>query len=485
MKTIDRIHKSLLNIIILAGLIFMTSCLDNNEEKLTEILEKDKPGKSLLTKIKERGKLIALTDYNSTSYFLYRGEPMGYQYEKLKLFADDLGVKLETRISNDLNRSFKMLDNGEVDIIAMGLTVTQKRSERVDFTNPHSQTRQVLVQRKPDNWRQMKTWDEVEENMIRNALDLSDKVVHVQSGTNFVDRLKNLSNEIGDTIYIVEMDNEVEELISMVARGEIDYTIADEHVALVNEKYYANLDVETPVSFPQHVAWAVRKGSDSLRMEVNEWLKSYNESPASAYIYNKYFRSPRHINMAQSEFHSVRGGKVSPYDEIIREIGRKYNIDWRLLASMIYQESRFHPNVKSWMGAFGIMQLMPHTAALYGVDSTSSVEDQIAAGVKFIGWIDRQLPESIDDPVERTKFILAAYNVGIAHVYDGRRLAEKYGKDPDRWTGNVDNFILRKSDPEIYNDSVVKYGYARGEETYNYVVEILERYEHYKKVLEN
>ncbi|MBU2652345.1 MAG: transporter substrate-binding domain-containing protein [Bacteroidetes bacterium] len=474
----------IINFVIITGFIMLTSCLNNHEEKLTTILDKEQARQSQLSKIKERGLLIALTDYNSTSYFLYRGEPMGYQYDKLRLFADYLGVDLEVRISNDLDRSFRMLDQGEVDIIAMGLTVTQKRSNRVDFTKPHSQSRQVLVQRKPENWRKMRTWDEVESKMIRNALDLADKVVYVQKGTNFSDRMKNLANEIGDTIYVIQSENEVEELISMVARGEIDYTVADEHVALVNEKYYSNIDVQTPVSFPQHIAWAVKKGNDSLRMEANHWLNSYLQSAAAGYIYDKYFRNPRQINIAQSEFHSVRGGKVSQYDDIIRSIGEKYNIDWRLLASMIYQESRFHPEVKSWMGAFGIMQLMPHTAALYGVDTTSSVEEQIAAGVKFIGWIDRQLPESIEDPVERTKFILASYNVGIAHVYDARRLAEKYGKDPNRWTDNVDLYILQKSDPKYYNDSVVKYGYARGEETFKYVVEILERYEHYKKVLQ-
>jgi membrane-bound lytic murein transglycosylase F len=95
------------------------------------------------------------------------------------------------------------------------------------------------------------------------------------------------------------------------------------------------------------------------------------------------------------------------------------------------------------------------------------------------------LPETIDDPEERTKFILAAYNVGIAHIYDARRLAEKYGKNPDVWTDNVDYFILNKSNPKYYRDSVVRYGYARGQETYNFVIEILYRYEHYKKVLEN
>ncbi len=475
-------------LILLSLILLAPSCLQQNGEKINGILEKEKEEEkvpaSRLSKIREKGRLVALTDYNSTNYFLYRGEPMGYQYEKLKLFADHLGVKLEIRINNNLAESFRMLNKGAVDIIAMGLTITQRRSARVDFTLPHTQTRQVLVQRKPAGWRKMKTWDQVEQRMIRNPLDLSDQTVHVQRGTIFHNRLINLANEIGDTIRIIEDDRGVESLITAVARGEIDYTVADEHVALVNEKYYPNLDVQTPISFPQNIAWAVRKGSDSLRMAVDNWLLHYKQSLASDYIYNKYFRSPRHINIAKSEFHSLRGGKVSQYDAIIKQISKSYDMDWRLLASMIYQESRFHPRVTSWMGAFGIMQLMPHTAAIYGVDTASSVEEQIAAGVKFMQWIDRQLPESIDDPLERLKFILAAYNVGIAHVYDGRRLAEKYGKDPDVWTGNVDQFILKKSNPKYYRDSVVRYGYARGEETYNYVVEILDRWEHYKKILE-
>jgi membrane-bound lytic murein transglycosylase F len=128
---------------------------------------------------------------------------------------------------------------------------------------------------------------------------------------------------------------------------------------------------------------------------------------------------------------------------------------------------------------------MPATAAIYGVDSTSSEREQIVAGVKFLKSLDSQLPEEIADPEERLKFILAAYNVGIAHIFDARRLAEKHGKDPNIWTGNVDFFILNKSDPKYYRDDVVRYGYARGDETYNFVNEILDRYEHYKNVIEN
>jgi membrane-bound lytic murein transglycosylase F len=472
---------------MMIGLIFLfTACLDQNDARIAEILKKKEVDpESCLSEVIGRGRLIALTDYNSINYFLYRGEPMGYQYEKLKLLAEYLGVKLEVRINNDLDKGFRELNSGEVDLIAMGLTITQNRRQKINFTMPHSQTRQVLVQRKPRNWRKMKTWDEVEEQMIRNALDLAGKTIYIQKGSIFYSRLQSLANEIGDTIKIIQDEREVEELIAAVASGEIDYTVCDEHMALVNEKYYSTLDVKTPVSFPQNIAWAVRKGCDSLRIVIDDWLMEFQESAAASFIYNKYFHSPRHINIAQSEYHSARGGKISKYDDIIKQISEENGWDWRLLASLIYQESRFLPGVRSWVGAFGIMQLMPSTAEIYGVDTTSSVEEQIAAGVKFIKWLDRQLPESINDPEERTKFILAAYNVGIAHIYDGRRLAEKYGKDPNRWTDNVDYFIRYKSNPKYYRDSVVRYGYARGEETYNFVIEILYRYEHYKKVLEN
>lgn len=473
-------------ILIIIVSFLATSCLRNSEKKIDDLVDK-KTGEKVtrLDKIMKRGKLIAATDYNSISYFVYRGEPMGYQYEMLKLFAEELDVKLEIVVENDLNKTFSMLNQNEIDLVAMGLTVTKERGKDVDFTYPHTQTRQVLVQRKPDNWRDMKNWKEVEEAMIRNPIELGGKTVHVQKNSSFISRLQNLSDEIGDTIYVVEdPKKEVEELIKSVAEGEIDYTIADEHVALVNEKYYSNIDVNTPVSFPQNVAWAVKKGNDSLRIAINEWITGYKNTLLSRVIYNKYFKNPRSVNIAQSEYHSVKGGKISKYDEIIKRVSEKYGLDWRLLASLIYQESAFQPDVRSWVGAYGLMQLMPGTAATYGVDTTSSIEEQISAGVKFLMWLDEQLPEDIDEE-ERIKFILASYNAGIAHVFDARRLAEKFDKDPNVWDENVDYYLLNKSKPEFYRDSVVKYGYCRGEEPYNFVTEILERYEHYKNVLED
>ena len=219
-----------------------------------------------------------------------------------------------------------------------------------------------------------------------------------------------------------------------------------------------------------------------LRDTLNYWLKGFLKTSYAANLYNKYFKNPRSVDFAKSEFGTMGGERISPFDKIIKKYSKQIGWDWRLLASLIYQESRFSPEALSWSGAFGLMQLMPHTAEKYGIDSLSSPEDQIKAGVEFIHLLDKQFDDYIPEKNERIKFVLASYNAGIAHVYDARRLAEKYEKDPNQWTGNVDYYLLNESKPEFYQDSVVRYGYCRGEETYTFVNDVLDRFQHYKNV---
>lgn len=477
------IFRNLLYLIFTA--LLLTSCLDNHREKLNrEMADNEPPLHYRIHEIYERGRLIAITDYNTTDYFVFRGEPMGYQFEKLKMFADYLGVELEIKICGDLEEAFHKLDEGEADLIAMGLTVTLNGPDYIKFTDPMLQTQQMLVQRKPMNWRKMRTWDEIEHSLVRNPLDLGGKTVHVQKNSPYASRLRNLSEEIGRWIDIREVrERKTEQLIEAVANGTLDYTICNENVALLFERMYPELDIKTAISFPQNLSWAVRHDSDSLRVTINQWLAEFNQSPVARHLVEKYFNSTRMAFMATSEYSSYNKGKISAYDDALRNMSRKYNLDWRLVASLIYQESQFNPDAKSWKGAFGLMQMMPETAAIFGIDSNSTAVEQLEAGILYIKALDRELPAEIKNPDERIKFILAAYNVGIAHVYDARRLAEKNGKNPNLWSGHVDYYILNKSNPTYYRDSVVRYGYARGEETYNFVIEILDRFEHYKNVI--
>lgn len=430
-----------------------------------------------LSEIRERGKLVVVTDFNSVNYFIYKGQPQGFQYELLQELSDYLGLPIEVKVNNDLQHNFEWLVNGEVDLIASNLTITRGRKELIEFTLPHSQSRQVLVQR-ANNYIQ----DSKQSDFVRNPLELGGKTVYVQKESVYKIRLQNLSGEIGEKIFINEVPLSTEQLIKMVAKGEIDFAVADENIAEVNQKLYTEIDVSVPLSLLQNQAWAVRQRSVELKQEIDTWLEEFKRTSHYAILYHKYFKSQRTANIVSSKFYYQETGRISYFDEIIKAQSKRIGWDWRLLASLIYQESRFDHQAVSHAGAFGIMQFMPGTALSYGVTEESSVEEHILAGVKYIEWLEKRFVSLVPDETERVKFVLASYNIGLGHVLDAIRLTSKYGKNPGVWEDNVEHFLLKKSEPQYYNDEVVKHGYCRGTETYNYVRGIMYRYNHYLNI---
>lgn len=432
--------------------------------------------------IKKRGKIIAALESNSINYFIYKGQPLGFQYELLQMLADSLHLPLEIMLSKSIDADFELLIKNEVDIIATDLTITKARRKFVDFTEPIYQTRQVLVQRKPDNWILLSK-KQIEDSLVRNQLDLAGKQITVPKSSSFSRRLLHLSDEIGDTIVVVETANsDVELIIQQVANGEIDYAISDEHLAMVNQMYYPNIDINTPISFPQNIAWAIRKGNDSLKTFINQWLINFKKTKDFQFLYAKYFKNPRSASIVKSDFHSLKGNKISPYDDLFKKHAIAIGWDWRLLASLAYQESRFKPDLVSWAGASGLMQIMPATAANFGIENLFDPEQSVIAGVKCIAFFNKMFSD-ITDSTERIKFILAAYNAGYGHIVDARELAKKYGKNPNIWNKEVEFYLKQKANPDFYKDEVVKSGYCRGEETVMFVKEVLERYEHYVKMI--
>jgi membrane-bound lytic murein transglycosylase F len=437
-----------------------------------------------LPNIAKRGKLVAITSNNSINYFIYRGRPMGFHYELLREFAAEHDLNLEMKIGSDIEAMEQSLLEGECDIIAAGFPVTRELSNRLAFTQPILQSRQVLVQRKPDDWRKLSK-KELEDSILRNQIELGGSTVHIISNEAISRRLHSLSDEIGDSIHVVEVDSlDAESIIEAVAVGQIRYTVTDELEALVAATYHPELDVLTDVSYPQNLAWAIKPGADSLLTALNEWLAEFMSTRKYKALYNRYFVQYRSLGFEDRE-ERVRGGrrKISPYDKEIKLVSAEFGWDWRLVASIIYQESHFNPEaVNEWSGAFGLMQLMPGTAENYGVTPTSTPEEQIRAGLRFLRYVDRQIPVEVNDRLERQKFIIASYNSGPGHVLDARRLAEKFDADPNRWDENVETWLLRKSESKYHSDPVVRNGYFRGRETVKFVKEVLQRYEHYKSM---
>jgi len=438
-----------------------------------------------LDQVRKRGRLVAITSYSSTSYFIYRGKPMGYEYELLKNLCGHLGVELEVKVAEDMDKIIDMLLRGEGDLISYGMAVTSERQVKLAFTEAHTKTHQALVQRKPDGWRAMRL-HEIEDALIRDPLNLVGKTVHVRRDSAYYSRLKNLMGEIGGTIDIVPAPGHLgtEDLIRMVADGEIDYTVADYNIAAINATYYQNIDIDTGISFNQRIAWALRKTSPDLLAEIDAWIREMQKTSDYYVIYNRYFKNDKaYRHRIDSEYFSRSGSRISKYDELLKEKAVELSWDWRLLASLIFQESRFDPEVESWAGAVGLMQIMPITVEHLGIDSIEDPEANITAGVEYLKDL-KQLFEDVPDETERIKFILAAYNVGPGHVEDARRLAKKYGSDSDVWTGQVENWILKKAQADFYNDSVVEHGYCRGSEPYSFVREVMDRFQQYEMFIE-
>ncbi len=457
----------------LLSLMAFYSCGDNSTNKETTELDR----------IIKRDTLKVLTGYNAYSYFIYKGQPMGFEYDLVNKLAEYLGIQPEFTIVKNIDDMFTLVNSNSGDIIAFNLTITKDRLDKVDFTHHHYTIKQVLVQRKPENWRKMML-HQIEEQLIRDPAELIGDTIVVRNGSSYTPRLKNLSDEIGGDIIIKEADPEltIEDLIEMVAKGEIDYTISDDNVANLSATSFSNIDVKTPVSLIQRAAWGVKKNSSALLDTINYWLDSIKTTEYFAITYNKYFKDRyAYKRRVKSDLISVRGNNISKYDDLIKKYLQDLNWDWLIVASQIYQESQFDPKANSWAGAIGLMQLLPSTAKMYGIADLYNPESNIRAGIKFLSYLDSYWREVIPDSLERIKFVLASYNIGLGHIQDAQNLSKKYGADPFVWNDNVEYYLLKKSKPKYYNDEVVKNGYSRGKETVKYVQEIFERYEHYKK----
>ena len=439
-----------------------------------------------LEKIKERGYLTAIMDNSSTGLFVYKGKTMGYEYELLKMFCQEEGIQLRINITQNLKEAFNKLNTGEGDILAYNLTVTKERKKRINFTHYHNLQRQVLIQRKPANWRDLKL-HEIETQLIRNPVDLIGKEVVVRPYSSYYDRLVNLSDEIGGDIKIVpgETNVETEQLIRMVAEGDIDYTVAEEDVALVNSTYYPNLDIKTAVSFPTQIAWGVRKNADNLLLSLNDWIDRMRKTTDYYVIYDKYFRSSKSaLRRSRSKYATINGetGAISPYDSLLQESATKLGWDWYLLAAQVFKELKFDAKAESWAGAIGLMQVMPKTGKEYDVDDLYDAEQNMSAGTQHLLWLQAQWEKKIENEDDKIKFILASYNVGLGHVQDAVRLTEKFGGDATKWS-DVSGYLLKKSYRKYFNDPVVEFGYCRGSEPVEYVKRIMDIYQNYKEIM--
>ncbi len=426
--------------------------------------------------IRKRGVLRVLTRNSPVTYFLHRGEQAGFDYQMAKLAAEALKVRLEVVVPPTYGQLIDWLKEGRGDVIAAALTVTPERQQQVAFSRPYLYVDEVLVQRagapKPASLEELKG-----------------KAIHIRKTSSHFATLSALKARYGFEIVEEPEEMDTETLIDRVARGEIPYTVTDSHI-LAAERVYRE-DVEAALTVPGQgepagkdghygIAFAVRPENVKLRAFLDGFVQKTYRGIDYNMARRRYFEGRRAEAPVTAEASSGTGD-ISPYDTLVQSYSARYGLDWRLMVAQMFQESRFDPKARSWVGAQGLFQVMPATGKELGFVKLEDPDQGIHAGVKYmhqlIGRIAPEIPFK-----QRLRFALAAYNAGLGHVLDARRLAQEQGLDPNRWFGNVEKAMLLLEKPKYYKRA--RHGYCRGSEPVKYVSEIQTRYGNYVAVVQ-
>ena len=423
-----------------------------------------------LDAIRERRVLRVLLRNNAASYFLYRGELVGFEYELAKAFAKAMRLRLEVIVPDTHAQLLEWLRDGRGDLAAGFLEQDEHWLQQgIAYSRPYHHAPRHLIVAEP--------------SPVGCARDLEGRRVVVRRSSPYWNDLQALRRRgLSFEIVAAPEDIETEELIAQVADGEIEATVADGHL----------LDIELARGRPVRSAFrltderahaiAVRANNPQLLSVLNDFIKKQYRGVTYNLLYRKYFTNQRKIrDLAAGRVDSDAGNGLSPYDRWIRRYADRYGFDWRLITAQMYQESRFDPDAKSFAGAEGLMQVMPRTAKFMGFDQLKRPEDGIHAGIKYLDWVRNRFEGSLPFS-ERIWFTLAAYNAGHGHVQDARRLARQKGWDADRWFDHTERAMLLLSKEHYARKA--RHGYVRGIEPVSYVRNIRQRYRAYVELTE-
>lgn len=434
-----------------------------------------------LDSIKARGKLVVLTENSASTYYLYRDEELGFDFELVRKFAKSLNVKLEVRVIENLDSMFAMLYRGEGDIIASNLTVNEDRKKFLAFSPVIYKTKQVLVQRKDTANKIL-----ADGIVVHNQQELDKLPIHVHRYSSFYNKLSNIIQSTGANIQLIEESGKIgtEELLQEVAIGSIPSTVTDKSLAFLCFEDYPNLDMSVELEGEDDIAWAVRPNALMLQEKLNSFLTEKSGVRFVEKLYTRYFgRSEENWTGGIKRVFSmppIKEGHLSPFDSLYKVHAGIVGWDWRLLTALSCVESGFNPNAESWAGARGLMQLMPATMLKYGGDTLCPPDNNIQTGAKMLKSLDSFWKQRVRNPEERIKFMLASYNCGPGHVLDAMCIAKQIGKNDTLWDGNVAEALILKSQRQYYAMSCVKHGYINGVGPVNFVNKILAIFEHYK-----
>jgi membrane-bound lytic murein transglycosylase F len=421
-----------------------------------------------LEKILAKGEIVVLTRNAATAFYESREGYQGVEFEMTKAFADSLGVTARYVLKDDISDLFNTMDSGYGDIAAAGLTHTEERGRNYLFGPTYQMVPQQLVCRR--GGKRPKKFEDLVGISIKVPVDSS-----------YIDQLKKIKLQHAEVSWEEVSDTDTESLLEDVWQKKIDCTVADANIVAINRRYFPELSIRFNMTKPEPLAWALPADAESLQEKIDDWFEDYKKSGKLDEVMHRYYGYIEQFDYVDARAYQRKIKSHLPrFKNIFKEAAKKFNMSWTLIAAQAYQESHWNPYAKSPTGVRGMMMLTQLTARQLGISNRLNPQASIMGGAHYLNNLRARLPDSVSEP-DRTWQALAAYNVGMGHLKDARKLAVELNKNPDLWQELV-TILPLLSKHKYYTK--LKHGYARGWEPVNYVKSIRDYQDVLEKVMD-
>ncbi len=413
-------------------------------------------GEKALQSIKEKKQLIVVTRNAPTTYYELHDEWMGFEHDMALAFAEHLGVKVKFIEKESTAEIISAITNGEAHIAAAGLTKTKERDDQFLFGPVYQKVQQQVVCRNGGK-------------RPKNINDLTDVQILVPENTSYEENLIRLKQKYKELQWQTGAGLNTEILLEQVWLKKLDCTVADSNIVAINRRYYPELSVRFSLTKAEPLVWLMSPKARPLQQEIKKWFNKFKKSGQLAELDNRYYGYIKIFDYVNTRAFVRSIEKILPlYRDMFKQAAKENDLQWMLIAAQAYQESRWRANAKSPTGVRGIMMLTLNTARGLGIENRQDPAQSISGGARYYANLYQRLPESIKEP-DRSWYALAAYNIGMGHIYDARTLARQLKRNPDLWR-EISKVLPLLSDKNYYPG--LKHGYARGREPVLYVQRI-------------
>jgi len=416
----------------------------------------------LLDQVLETGELRVVTRDSPVSYVIGPEGPSGPEFDLVAAFARELGVDLVIDTVDSVSEILPHVIAGNSHMAAAGLSITESRREFLNFGHPYETVNMHLIYK-------------LGTGKPRSIDDAIGRSIEVMAGSSHADMLLSLRQQgYADLQWSENADAEVTDLLAEVANGNLDLTVSDSTEFDIQRHFHPDLRVAIDLRLDDPLAWGFPKGrGDSLLARADKFLINADRRGYLARVHDRYYGHTKKFDyVGTRNFIRHYESRLPRYRQMFEEAGADWDVDWRLLAAIGYQESHWRSGAVSPTGVRGIMMLTQDTAEYLGIGDRVDPKNSIFGGAQYYARQTERVADTVDEP-DRTWMALAAYNVGFNHIKDARLIVEMQGGDPDTWV-DISETLPLLSQRKWYTQ--VPFGYARGWEPVLYVNNIRSYY---------